>query len=301
MEESCAAERSLHASLLEAPGRPIEKGEIEALADEDARHNYRMILKFRDGLREAGTLESWYWSRLGSSTPIDIPPLFVDHVVHAIVRNILDGETDPFLLRAGECLFREQVVTVHEGAILLVDSEIVELRKSRQEGGLISLLDLASSPELANDTIEVDVLSDANTGAYWARCDNFDMALDVTFPREGLTALCRVLERWIRHFLAVDVEIQPTGQITDERWVWHLGLDAHSTALLNDLYEGRTVEDDRYERLLSLFRLTFRIPAQMRADIAGRPVYMGLSRSPAGRLRLKPQNLLAGLPLASRS
>jgi hypothetical protein len=36
----------------------------------------------------------------------------------------------------------------------------------------------------------------------------------------------------------------------------------------------------------------------MRAEIAGRPVYLALSMSPDKKVRLKPQNLLVNLPLA---
>jgi hypothetical protein len=39
----------------------------------------------------------------------------------------------------------------------------------------------------------------------------------------------------------------------------------------------------------------------MRADIAGRPVYLGLGMDGEKRIRLKPQNLLVNLPLAARS
>ncbi len=51
-------------------------------------------------------------------------------------------------------------------------------------------------------------------------------------------------------------------------------------------------------RLVSLFRLDFDDPAEMRADVAGRPVYLGLMMDAEGLLRLKPQNLLLNLPLA---
>ena len=36
----------------------------------------------------------------------------------------------------------------------------------------------------------------------------------------------------------------------------------------------------------------------MRADLAGKPVYLGLGMSAAQTLKLKPQNLLLNLPLA---
>jgi len=39
----------------------------------------------------------------------------------------------------------------------------------------------------------------------------------------------------------------------------------------------------------------------MRADIAGKPVYLALSMDQNGVVRMKPQNLLLNLPLASRA
>ena len=83
--------------------------------------------------------------------------------------------------------------------------------------------------------------------------------------------------------------------------VWHLGLDAEATRLLNDLYNGADVDDAQSERLLSLFRLEFEDPSLMRADIAGRPVYMAMAMTDAKTLRLKPQNLLVNLPLARKA
>jgi hypothetical protein len=76
-----------------------------------------------------------------------------------------------------------------------------------------------------------------------------------------------------------------------------VGLDVNATALLNDLYEDRPVEAERMQRLLSLFRLEFVNPQEMRADVAGKPVYLGLMMNEARELRLKPQNLLLNLPL----
>ena len=51
-------------------------------------------------------------------------------------------------------------------------------------------------------------------------------------------------------------------------------------------------------RLLALFRLDFARPTDMRAAIAGRPVYLAMAIDERRRLRLKPQNLLLNLPLA---
>jgi hypothetical protein len=96
----------------------------------------------------------------------------------------------------------------------------------------------------------------------------------------------------------VEVVIEPLARIEDARWRWHVGLDATATALLNDLYQGLDVEPARLQRLISLFRLQFVHAREMRADVAGAPVYLGLAMNDEQVLRLKPQNLLLNLPLA---
>jgi hypothetical protein len=53
--------------------------------------------------------------------------------------------------------------------------------------------------------------------------------------------------------------------------------------------------------LMCLFRLDFVDPADMLAEVAGRPVYLAMAMDGQNRLRLKPQNLLLNLPLARRS
>jgi hypothetical protein len=87
--------------------------------------------------------------------------------------------------------------------------------------------------------------------------------------------------------------------VSDERWAWHTGLDAEASAILNDLYAGRDPGEERRARLLALFRLEFRDAAVVRPGMEGRPVYLGMAKDPGGRLRLKPQNLLVNLPLAT--
>ena len=42
-------------------------------------------------------------------------------------------------------------------------------------------------------------------------------------------------------------------------------------------------------------------PPEMRPDVAGKPDYLGLAMNEDGLLRLKPQNLLLNLPLATPS
>ncbi|MFN3495156.1 MAG: DUF6352 family protein, partial [Hydrogenophaga sp.] len=115
----------------------------------------------------------------------------------------------------------------------------------------------------------------------------------------GTMSLAQVLQRWVQHFLGAQVQIQPEARVTDDAWRWHLGLDVESTRLLNDLYEGKPVEPERQARLISLFRLRFADPSQMQPGLQGKPVYLGLAMTTEGLLKLKPQNLLLNLPLAT--
>ena len=76
-------------------------------------------------------------------------------------------------------------------------------------------------------------------------------------------------------------------------WAW-----TPQPALLNDLYQGIELEAQRQQQLISLFKLRFDNPQDMRADVQGKPVYLGLAMNEQGLLKLKPQNLLLNLPLA---
>jgi hypothetical protein len=127
------------------------------------------------------------------------------------------------------------------------------------------------------------------------------LTLTMTRSRSGLKALARVLALWVAHFHGALVQIEPEAQVDDPAWRWHLGLDVESTQLLNDLYTGQTVAPERQARLISLFKLRFDDPADMREDVRGKPVYLGLAMALDGSLKLKPQNLLINLPLSKSS
>lgn len=295
MAESCDAERALHAHLLAEPARPVTSDEIAAMADADARENYGVLLDFRDRLIAAGTVEACYLG-LFRSGAVGVPAVFIDAMAQLATRAQLDANTDPMRARAGELMFREQRATIEQGAILLGDFETVE--RMGRAGGLGSLGRLVRESGTETRSATLDVLLPETAENYWPRNESFDYVLDLSFGRHGLDALCRVLEGWVRHFLSVVVRIQPVPEINDARWVWHIGLDVEASALLDDLYRGETVTEDRMTRLLTLFRLEFDDPAVMRSEVAGRPVYLGLAMTEAGRVRLKPQNLLVNLPLA---
>ena len=49
--EACAVERTLHAALLADPRMPVSASDIDAIADADARENWKLMIAFRDRLR----------------------------------------------------------------------------------------------------------------------------------------------------------------------------------------------------------------------------------------------------------
>jgi hypothetical protein len=214
-------------------------------------------------------------------------------------------------VRAGEMLFRQQRLTIEQGQILAGDLSVLDMLKDT--GGLGDIGRLLAEAKAPLREVRMEVLSDANAADYWRAGERYNFLLDLTHEvnndlshglvltmtraRSGLTALARVLEKWVQHLLGVTVRIRPLQKIDDDAWRWHVGLDVNATALLNDLYEDRPVEAERMQRLLSLFRLEFANPQEMRADVAGKPVYLGLMMNEARELRLKPQNLLLNLPL----
>jgi hypothetical protein len=71
--------------------------------------------------------------------------------------------------------------------------------------------------------------------------------------------------------------------------------------MLNEIYNGGEVDEERMKRIIGLFRVDFRDPIVLRPEMAGAPVFLGLAAAADGTLRMKPQNLLTNLPLARRA
>ena len=278
---------------MESPRREIHEKDLQSIEDADARDNYRVLLRFRDRLLAAGTVEGAYMNLFKG--PIDVPPMFIDQLAHVIARNLLEGCDDALQARTAELLFREQKATVQEGHVLLADLETVEMRAAGSKYGSIGRLIVEAQGTLGS--VDLDVLDRANAALYWQRESRHDTVISVTYGRPALDALAAVLELWVRHFLGIDVRVKPIRRIDEARWAWHVGLDAESTTILNELWSGGEVEHGRMQRILALFALTFEDPASMRSDIAGRTVYLALSANEEGAVRMKPQNLLTNLPL----
>ncbi len=293
--ESCAAELALHEKLIATPRAAIAARELEPIADADARENYGIWLRFRDRIAAAPSLEAAYVTLFREG--VDVPPLLVQQLTQILLRHILGAGADPVEARAAEMLFRTQKIAVTpDGAVMAADLATVELLAST--GGFGSLGELLQQNRTPLRTIDLDTLDAGNATDYWDRDERHDLAVSLNRGRPALEALCRVLEKWIAHMLGVAVAIRPQSEIDDRRWVWHVGLDAVASALLNDLYNRVDVDAARMERLLCLFELTFAQSGDMRPAIAGRPVYLAMAMDAEGRLKLKPQNLLLNLPLA---
>jgi hypothetical protein len=263
VDDSCVAERALAASLQAAPARIVEHGEIAAIADADARDNWFAYVAFRDRVLAQPDIES-AWLELFLDGLSGIAPLFVPQLTEIILHALLEDCDDPLMWRAAELFFRSQRAT----------------------------------PRAAS----LDVLDAANAAELYARAGR-RAVLPLNVGQPGLDALCRVMQRWIAHFYGCAVRISPQKDIRDDRWAWHIGLDREAMDLLNTLYEGGELAPDRVARIVALFRLDFVDPQEMRVELRrdgeARPVWMALAMDEAGRVQMKPQNLLLNLPLAA--
>lgn len=296
VEESCEAERQLHAALLDDPVMQVDEAALAAFADQDARDNYRIFLSFRDLLISSGTLEKAYLAIVRGQAG-NVPPLFVEQMVHAITAGILHGQTDPLRWRAAELFFRPQNVSADEGQLMLADEEVVDLHA--ETGGMGGLGQLVMEAATPLKQVQLDVLDEDNKQIYWQRSERFDTVIDFRFTQPANDAFARVVEHWISHFLGLAVRVQPVQRIDDGNWTWHIGMDAEATRLLNKLYNGEELSLDEQVSIIGLFRMNILDGRAVLDRARGRPVWLALAKTPAGKLVMKPQNLLLNMPLQS--
>ncbi len=290
--EACLIERAIHQRLLRSPREPIPAEEIKGIADRDARENWHHLIGFRDHLLCHASLEAAYLA-LARAPRVMTPPLFLNQLVHLILRNMLDAETDPFVLRAAELLFRPQRLTMRDGVMLLADEEIVDgANVDAHAAPLIAIFGDAKARSL-------DVMTAETADQYFARSDAFDMVLDFRHGGPARAAFAYVLERWIGCLAGARVRIEPVERIAEENWAWFVGLDQEATTIGNALWKGEEPPNMGHERIVALFRLSFDDPQEMLASVQGAPVSLILAMSSERIVRVKPQNVLAGLPLRS--
>ena len=289
--EACLAERRLHDALLADPRRPVAPAEIAAIADPDARENWELMIAWRDHLVRQRTLEAGYLDIVRRAR--QFPPIFIDQLVQLILRNALHGCQDAFVLRAAELFFRPQKLALQDGSLVAADEETARGLGAKPLSPLVSLLGL---PAAAG----IDVLGDGNAPSYWKRSDLFDMALDLTAGRRGLTALGDVMTRWVSHLAGIEVEIEPILALQEVALTWYVGLDAAATRLGDALWNGEALDEAAQARVVGLYRLSFRDSGDVIERLAGEPVYLILAMTADKLLRVKPQNLVTGLPVRQR-
>jgi hypothetical protein len=287
--EACIVEKTLHAALMNEPRRPVGADEIAAIADADARENWTMMIAFRDHLLRHPTIEAAYLAFMREGTK-GTPPLFINQLVHVILRNILDECEDAWILRAAEMFFRPQRITIHEGALLAADEEIIAGDNPGQVSPLVGMLGLETSTE-------IDILGDGNADSYFDRSDQHDFALDLTAGRGGHHALGRVIERWVKHLLNVEVEVEALTEVQDASFTWYVGLDAEGTRIGDLLWNGEPLDEATAGRVAAIYRLKFADLRFAGEVTRGEPVYLILAITQDKVLRMKPQNLITGLPL----
>jgi Family of unknown function (DUF6352) len=288
-DDACATERRLHSEMLTNPRRLVGADRITSIVDNDARENWQFVLAFRDLLLRHRTLEAAYLSlvRSGSNS---LPPLFVNQLVHVILRNALDGCDDPFVLRAAELFFRPQRILPHEQLLLLGDEEVVGGRSPTPVLSLMSMLG-------ATTDAQVDILGEANAATYWQRSDQFDMALDLTGGGRGPAAVADAMTRWISHLLGIEVVIEPLTELRDAKLTWYVGLDAEATKIGDSLWRQDALNERAAARVLALFSLSFLDTSLVADDLQREPVYLIIAMTMDQQVRMKPQNLLTGLPI----
>lgn len=283
--EACAAERTLHARLRAAPRAAVPTAEVAALADADARENWTHFLAFRDLLTAAPTLEAAYLKLLAGK--VGLPPVFLEQLTHLIARNALEGEEDPFVLRAAELFFRPQTASLVDGALMLADAETVET------------LGKSATPLQAmfagQGTAQIDVMTADAAWTYWSRSDAFAMALPMGAEPRARAGLAAAMARWIGHFTGIAAAIEPAARFEAADWRWFVGLDSEGTAIGDRLWRGEPAKGDA-ERVVALFSARLAPDPRLDATKADAPFPLILGMSAAKTLRMKPQNLIFGLP-----
>jgi hypothetical protein len=93
------------------------------------------------------------------------------------------------------------------------------------------------------------------------------------------------------------VTVEPVAEAQNLPWNWYVGLSSEATQIGDSIWRGDDVADAVRAQLIGLLQLSFRDPADMIEKVRGEPVHLLLAMTADGLLRIKPQNLLTGLPV----
>ena len=181
-------------------------------------------------------------------------------------------------------------MTLHQNSLIAADEEMITGTSTAPLSPLVSMLGIPAGAE-------IDVLTGDNAHDYWKRSDLFDMALDLTAGHAGLMALGQALALWVAHLLSVEVEVEALIEMRDVNFAWYVGLDAEGTRIGNALWNGEELDETSRSSIVGLYRLTFKDQDVVVEKLKGEAVYLVLAMAPDKVLRMKPQNLLTGLPV----
>ena len=235
--DACLIERSIYDRLRRDPSAGVPADEIKHIADRDARENWRYFLSLRDHIAAYPTIEAAYLAFAEGKAPA-LPPLFVNQMVHVILRNALDGEGDPYTLRAAETFFRAQRLTMRDGVMLLADEEQIDhgVPVVDHASPLTGIFEEARAKDL-------EVLAPATVATYHRRSDAFDLVMDFRHGEAARTGFARVIELWLAHLLGLEVKVASIERL-DESWRWFVGLDEQGTKIGNALWSEQTPDND---------------------------------------------------------
>ncbi|MCC5971761.1 MAG: hypothetical protein JJU15_17610 [Pararhodobacter sp.] len=284
--DACATERAVHARLMANPRAPVPHLERAAMADPDARENWDFFLTLRDTLLAAGTIEAGYAQIIQDG--LRLPVVFLNQLVQLILRNALDGCQDAQVIRAAELMFRPQRSHIKDGKLLLADEELVQALEAEMHTSPLTAM-------FSGGIDSLDVLGGGTEWTYWSRSDAHTTVLNFGGDPEARKGLAQAMAVFISHMTGHSVTITPQTRADDIDLRWFVGLDQTGTAIGNDLWKGAEPRDT----MVGLFRLDFADPSVMLSDLAGHPVWLILGLGADMAVRVKPQNLLTGLPLAS--
>jgi hypothetical protein len=287
--DACLIERAIYDRLCRDPAASVDADELRHITDRDARENWRYFLAFRDHVAAHPTLEAAYLA-FAHGKAETLPPLFINQLVHLILRNALDGATDAYLLRAAELFFRAQRLTIRDGVMMLADEEQIDhgVPVIDHASPLTSVFEAARAKDL-------DVLTAATADTYHRRSDAFDLVMDFRHGQPARAAFAQVIERWMAHLLGLDVHVTPIERL-DDTWSWFIGLDKEGTGIGNSLWNGQEPPAGGTKRIVALFKMDVPEHSGMTRDTKGQPVYLILGMTAANTIRVKPQNLITGLP-----
>ncbi|TVP71006.1 MAG: hypothetical protein EA339_11585 [Rhodobacteraceae bacterium] len=283
--EACAAERGLHQRLMASPRVFVTELELAALQDPDAQENWRFLLRLRDTLLAAGTIEQGYAQIVAQG--LRLPSVFMSQLVQLILRNALDGCDDAQTLRAAECFFRPQRSHITDDKLHLVDDELMQLYDQEMHASPLTAM-------FAGGADSLDVLGGGNDWTYWSRSDAHTMVLNFGGDPEARAGMAQAIAAFLRHMLGLECSVTAQSEAQDVDLRWFVGLDQAGTAIGNALWHGKAMP----AKLVGLFRLEINDTARLRTELQGHPVWLILGLDADGVIRMKPQNLLTGLPLA---